>query len=75
MLKKMMYRKIIVSTSLLLVILMLYLIPNNKESKMAQELAFNMLEKYQLEYIQAYNVMTKKYRIRKSHQICYYFAI
>ena len=50
------------------------LIPNNKESKMAQELAFNMLEKYQLEYIQAYNVMTKKYRIRKSHQICYYFV-
>ena len=29
MLRKMMYRKIIVSTSLLLVILMLYLIPSN----------------------------------------------
>ena len=30
MLRKMMYRKIIVSSSLLLVILMLYLIPSNK---------------------------------------------
>ena len=31
MLRKMMYRKIIVSSSLLLVILMLYLIPANKQ--------------------------------------------
>ncbi len=31
MLRKMMYRKIIVSSSLLLVILMLYLIPSNKQ--------------------------------------------
>lgn len=37
MLKKMMYRKIIVSTSLLLVILMLYLIPNNKEIEINTE--------------------------------------
>ena len=31
MLRKMMYRKIVVASSLLLVILMLYLIPTNKE--------------------------------------------
>ena len=31
MLKKMLYRKIVVASSLLLVILMLYLIPSNKE--------------------------------------------
>ena len=51
MLRKMMYRKIIVSTSLLLVILMLYLIPTNKNERDIPNKTFEYIYPNDLEVI------------------------
>lgn len=50
------------------------LIPNNKESKQAQEIVFAMIEKEQEIFINSYNVLTMNNKIRMSNEICFLFV-
>ena len=50
------------------------LIPNNKESKQAQEIVFEMIEKKQEIFINSYNVLTMNNKIRMSNEICFLFV-